>query len=55
VNPPNNSRIPQRSQEIAKGGLGGVVTVDLERKRERSERIGEGISSVWVVKSVKTG
>jgi hypothetical protein len=33
LNPPKKSRIPRMSQEIAKGGLGGVLMVDLERKK----------------------
>jgi hypothetical protein len=51
---PKNSRIPQRSQEIANGGLEGIVTVVLERMRVGSERIDEGVSSVWIVKPTKT-
>jgi hypothetical protein len=51
---PKNSRIPQRSQEIANGGLEGIVTVFLERMRVGSERIDEGVSSVWIVKPTKT-
>jgi hypothetical protein len=41
-----NSKIPQRNQGITNGGLGATLTVVLERIRERSERIGEGVSSV---------
>jgi hypothetical protein len=52
---PKNLGIPQRSQEIANGGLEGVLTVVLERMRVRSERIGERVSSVRVVKPMKTG
>jgi hypothetical protein len=37
------------------GGLEGVLTVVLERIRVRSERIGEVVSSVRVVKPTKTG
>jgi hypothetical protein len=46
LNPPKNSRIPQRSQEIANGGLWAFLTVVLERIRVRSERSGEGVSFV---------
>jgi hypothetical protein len=52
---PKNLGIPQRSQEITNGGLEGVLTVVLERMRVRSERIGERVSSVRVVKPMKTG
>jgi hypothetical protein len=52
---PKNSRIPRRIQEITNGGLEGVLTVVLERIRVRSERIGEVVSSVRVVKPTKTG
>jgi hypothetical protein len=46
LNPPKNSRIPWRSQEIANGGLWTFLTIVLERIRVRSEIIGEGVSSV---------
>jgi hypothetical protein len=55
LNQPKNSKIPWRNQEIANGGLGVTLTVVLERKRERSERIGEGVSSVQGIKPTKTG
>jgi hypothetical protein len=55
LNPPKNSRIPQRSQEITNEGLAGILRVILERMREWSERIDERVSSVPVVKPVKTG
>jgi hypothetical protein len=34
LNPPKNSRIPQRSQEITNEGLAGILRVILERMRE---------------------
>jgi hypothetical protein len=38
LNPPKDSKIPRRNQEIAKGGLGVAFTVELERERvKRSE------------------
>jgi hypothetical protein len=43
---PKNSKIPQRNQGIANGSLGVALTVVLERLGVRSERIGEGVSSV---------
>jgi hypothetical protein len=43
------------SQEINNGGHEGLLTVVLERIRVRSDSIGEGASSVRVVKPVKTG
>jgi hypothetical protein len=52
---PKNSRIPRMSQEITNGGHEGLLTVVLERIRVRSDSIGEGASSVRVVKPVKTG
>jgi hypothetical protein len=52
---PKNSRIPRGSQEITNGGLEGILIVVLEKMRVRSERIGERVSYVRVVKHVKTG
>jgi hypothetical protein len=43
---PKNSKIPQRNQGITNGGLGVTLTVVLVRERERSEKNGEGVSSV---------
>jgi hypothetical protein len=43
------------SKKSPMGGLEGVLTVVLERIRVRSERIGEVVSSVRVVKPTKTG
>jgi hypothetical protein len=43
---PKNSKIPRRNQGITNVGLGVTLMVVLERKRKRSERIGEGVSSV---------
>jgi hypothetical protein len=54
LNPPKNSKIPQRDLEITNGGLGVTFTVKLERRMVRNEWNGEGVSSVRVVKSVKT-
>jgi hypothetical protein len=44
---PKNSKIPRRNQGIANGGLGVILTVVLERER-RSEKNGEGVSSIQV-------
>jgi hypothetical protein len=55
LNPPKNLRNPKRSQEITNEGLAGILRVVLERMREWSERIDEGVSSVLVVKPMKTG
>jgi hypothetical protein len=55
LNQPKNFKIPRRDQEISNGGLGVALTVVLERIRVRSERIGEGVSSVQGVKPAKTG
>jgi hypothetical protein len=52
---PKNSKIPQRNQGITNGGLGVTLTVVIERKRERSEKNGEGVTSVQGVKPAKTG
>jgi hypothetical protein len=52
---PKNSRIQRRSQEIINGDIEGILTVVLERMRVRSEKIGEGVSSVRIVKPTKTG
>jgi hypothetical protein len=43
---PNNSKIPQRNQEITNGGLRVTLTVVLVSERERSEKNGEGVSFV---------
>jgi hypothetical protein len=43
---PKNSKIPWRNQGIANGDLGVMLTVVLERLGVRSERIGEGLSSI---------
>jgi hypothetical protein len=43
---PKNSKIPWRNQGITNGGLGVTLMVVLERLGVRSERIGEGVSSV---------
>jgi hypothetical protein len=50
---PKNSKIPWRNQGITNGGLGVALTVVLERMRVKSERIGEGVSSVKGVKPTK--
>jgi hypothetical protein len=44
---PKNSKIPRRNQGIANGGVGVIITVVLERER-RSEKNGEGVSSIQV-------
>jgi hypothetical protein len=46
---PKNSKIPQRNQEIANGGLEVTVTVVLVCEREISEKNSEGVSSVQEV------
>jgi hypothetical protein len=46
LNQPKNSKIPWRNLEIVNRGLGVTLTVVLERKRERCEKKGEGVSSV---------
>jgi hypothetical protein len=44
---PKNSKIPQRNQGIANGGLGVTLRLFLrEREREREVKNGEGVSSV---------
>jgi hypothetical protein len=43
---PKNSKIPRRNQGITNGGLGVTLTVVLVCVRERSEKNGEGVSSV---------
>jgi hypothetical protein len=52
---PKNSKISQRNQGIANGGLGVAPTVVLECEGERSEKTREGVSSVQGFKPVKTG
>jgi hypothetical protein len=37
LNPPKNSKIPQRDLEITNGGLGVTFTVKLERRMVRNE------------------
>jgi hypothetical protein len=39
---PKNSKIPWRNQGITNGSLGDALMIVLERKRERSEKNGEG-------------
>jgi hypothetical protein len=46
LNPPKNSRIPRRSQEITNGGSWSALTVVLERRRVKTEERGEGVISV---------
>jgi hypothetical protein len=53
LNSPKNSKIPWRNQGINNGGLEVTLMVVLERMRVKSERIGEGVSSVQGVKPVK--
>jgi hypothetical protein len=53
LNPPKNSRIPRRSQEIANEGSWATLMVVLERIRVRSERSGEGVSSIQGLKTRK--
>jgi hypothetical protein len=53
LNSPKNSKIPWRNQGITNGGLEVTLMVVLERMRVKSERIGEGVSSVQGVKPVK--
>jgi hypothetical protein len=43
---PKNSKISRRNRGIANGGLGVTLTVVLVCVRERSEKNGEGVSSV---------
>jgi hypothetical protein len=42
LNPPKNSKIPQRNQEITNGNLGVTLMIVIERMTERSGRIGKG-------------
>jgi hypothetical protein len=45
LNPPKDSKIPRRNQEITKGGLGVTFTIELERERvKRSEVVRRGNS-----------
>jgi hypothetical protein len=41
-----NSKIPRRNQGITNGGLGVALIVILVCVREKSEKNGEGVSSV---------
>jgi hypothetical protein len=43
---PKNSKIPRRNQGIANGHLGVTLMVVLVRERARSEKNGEGASSI---------
>jgi hypothetical protein len=53
LNPPMNSKIPWRNQEIAKGETRAALTVVLEKWRVKKS---EGVSSVrGGIKNVKTG
>jgi hypothetical protein len=54
LNPPKNSRIPRRSQEISNGGSWATLTVVLERRRVKSEGSGEAVSSVGGRGELKT-
>jgi hypothetical protein len=55
LNPPKDSKISQRNQEITKGGLGVAFTVELERERvKRSEGVRRG-NFARVKEFVKTG
>jgi hypothetical protein len=55
LNPPKDSKIPQRNQEISKGGLGVAFMVELERQGvKRSEGVRRG-NSVQVKEPAKTG
>jgi hypothetical protein len=52
LNPPMNSKIPWRNQEIAKGETRAALTVVLEKWRVKKS---EGVSSVrGGIKNVKT-
>jgi hypothetical protein len=52
---PKRQRIPRRNQEITTKGSWVASTVRLERKKVKSEVIGEGISFVQGLKPVKIG
>jgi hypothetical protein len=55
LNPPKDSKIPRRNQEITKEGLAVAFTVKLERERVKmSEMVRRG-NSVWVKEPAKTG
>jgi hypothetical protein len=55
LNQSKNSKILPRNQEITNKVLGVALTVALERKERGLREKGEQVSSVQVVKLVKTG